>query len=69
MMEEHDGSFFEFAMAQSKEHEKYFRRYPLTPADMVGFDTIAAESIAQQKDIEGSDEISFDQFLANYFAQ
>jgi len=69
MMEEHDGSFFEFAMAQSIEHEKFFRRYPLTPADMVGFDTIAAESIAQQKDIEGSDEISFDQFLANYFAQ
>ena len=69
MMEEHDGSFFEFAMAQSIEHEKFFRRYPLTPADMVGLDTIAAESIAQQKDIEGSDEISFDQFLANYFAQ
>ena len=69
MMEEHDGSFFEFAMAQSIEHEKFFRRYPLTPADMVGFDTIAAESIAQQKDIEGSDEISFDEFLANYFAQ
>ena len=69
MMEEHDGSFFEFAMAQSIEHEKFFRRYPLTPADMVGFDTIAAESIAQQKDIEGSDEISFDDFLANYFAQ
>ena len=69
MMEEHDGSFFEFAMAQSIEHEKFFRRYPLTPADMVGFDTIAAESIAQQKDIEGSDEISFDEFLAKYFAQ
>ena len=69
MMEEHDGSFFEFAMAQSIEHEKFFRRYPLTPADMVGFDTIAAESIAQQKDIEGSDAISFDEFLANYFAQ
>ncbi len=69
MMEEHDGSFFEFAMAQSIEHEKFFRRYPLTPADMVGFDTIAAESISQQKDIEGSDEISFDEFLANYFAQ
>jgi len=69
MMEEHDGSFVEFAMAQSIEHEKFFRRYPLTPADMVGFDTIAAESIAQQKDIEGSDEISFDEFLANYFAQ
>ena len=69
MMEEHDGSFFEFAMAQSIEHEKFFRRYPLTPADMVGFDTIAAESIAQQKDIEGSDEIGFDEFLANYFAQ
>ena len=69
MMEEHDGSFFEFAMAQSIEHEKFFRRYPLTPADMVGLDTIAAESIAQQKDIEGSDEISFDEFLANYFAQ
>ena len=69
MMEEHDGSFFEFAMAQSIEHEKFFRRYPLTSADMVGFDTIAAKSIAQQKDIERSDEISFDEFLANYFAQ
>ena len=69
MMEEHDGSFFEFAMAQSIEHEKFFRRYPLTPADMVRFDTIAAESNAQQKDIEGSDAISFDEFLANYFAQ
>ena len=56
-------------MAQSIEHEKFFRRYPLTPADMVGFDTIAAESLAQLKDIEGSDEISFDEFLAKYFAQ
>ena len=69
MMEEHDGSFFEFAMAQSIEHEKFFRRHPLTPTDMVGFDAIAAESIARQKDIEASDEIGFDEFLGNYFAQ
>ena len=69
MMEEHDGSFFEFAMAQSIEHEQFFLNYPPTPADVVAFDTIAADSIARQKNIEASDEISFDQFLANYFAQ
>ena len=69
MMEEHDGSFFEFAMAQSIEHEQFFLRYPLTPTDVVVFDTIAADSIARQKDIEASDEISFDEFLATYFAQ
>jgi glutamate--cysteine ligase len=69
MMEEHDGSFFKFAMAQSIEHEKFFRRSPLTPTDVVVFDTIAADSIARQKDIEASDQIGFDEFLGNYFAQ
>lgn len=69
MMEEHDRSFFEFAMAQAIEHEQFFLHSPPTPTDVVAFDTIAADSIARQKNIEASDEISFDQFLANYFAQ
>ena len=56
-------------MAQSIEHAQFFLRYPLTPTDVIACNTLAADSIARQKDIEASDEISFDKFLGNYFAQ
>ncbi|MEE2804193.1 MAG: glutamate--cysteine ligase [Pseudomonadota bacterium] len=69
MMQEYDGSFFEFAMAQSIEHEQFFREHPLSVATSHQFDVIAQESIDHQRMIESSDKIDFDKFLKQYFAQ
>ena len=66
MMQEYDGSFFEFAMAQSIEHEQFFREHPLSVATSHQFDVIAQESIDHQRMIESSDKIDFDKFLKKF---
>ncbi|GIT47674.1 MAG: hypothetical protein Ct9H300mP13_4700 [Gammaproteobacteria bacterium] len=50
MMEEHDGSFFEFAMAQSIEHAQFFLRYPLTPTDVIA-STLSRLTLSPDKKI------------------
>jgi len=61
-------SFFEYALATAENHRDYFASItPLSTARRTEFEQEAARSIAQQQEIEGSDRISFDEYLANYF--
>jgi glutamate--cysteine ligase len=53
----------------SQQHQRYFLDLPLDAAQAGNFDAIAARSLAEQQAIEAAERISFDEFLANYFAQ
>jgi glutamate--cysteine ligase len=62
-------SFFNFALRMSKVHQSYFRELLTTsPSRQDEFAAEAAESIEQQARIEAADKVSFDDYLARYFA-
>ncbi len=62
-------SFFHFALDMSEKHEKYFKEANMPADRMAYFENIAKESLKRQQEIEAADEISFEQYLATYFAQ
>jgi glutamate--cysteine ligase len=63
-------SFFDLALRMSRLHKDYFLDL-YTPNDerLREFGAAAAESLIKQRDIEASDRVSFDDYLARYFAQ
>ena len=68
-MREEDQPFFRIAMGYSTTWAAQFRTEEL-PADVEERLTQeAARSLQAQKDIEAADNISFEQYLDNYFAQ
>ena len=61
-------SFFEFAMDMAEGHRRYFNSIePLADKRRQALREEAASSIERQRDIENSDEISFDDYLDRYF--
>lgn len=62
-----DTSFYQFAMQQAKQHEAYFLEKPLDAADLEMLKTAANQSLADQTQIEESDDKTFEQFLSDYF--
>jgi len=62
-------AFFYFAQRMSRTHRDYFRDlYPPNEAQLELFAREAAESLAEQAAVERSDRISFDEFVAGWFA-
>jgi glutamate--cysteine ligase len=62
-------AFFHFALRMSREHRDYFRDlYPPKPSQLDVFRAEADESVLAQQRIEAADEISFEEFVANWFA-
>jgi len=61
--------FFEFSLRMSKQHAEWFAKRPLDADQQARFEAEARRSIEQQKEIEASDKIPFDEFMKNYFAQ
>ena len=61
-------SFFEFASRKSREQEQYFKDLPMTEAQIARFDRLAQESLVEQRHVEESDEISFDEYLDQFFS-
>lgn len=59
--------FFPYAMDLSKKHQQYFADRPLQGERLDYFQQEAADSHVRQKAIEDSDEISFEEFLQNYY--
>ncbi|MGR8942403.1 MAG: glutamate--cysteine ligase, partial [Gammaproteobacteria bacterium] len=57
------------ALKTSLEHEQYFRRNRLDEDHRRQFMELAEQSVAKQKDIENKDQLPFDDFLQQYFAQ
>jgi glutamate--cysteine ligase len=64
-----DESYFQYAMRLSREHQDFFLSSPLDAARRVQFEAEAARSLAEQRDIEASDKVSFAEYLQNYFKQ
>ncbi|HZX27994.1 MAG TPA: glutamate--cysteine ligase, partial [Telluria sp.] len=62
------GSFQAFGLRMSEQHAEYFRSSPLMPAEEQMFDEMAAASLAEQAQIEASDNLPFDDFVAAYNA-
>lgn len=58
-----------FSLNKSAEHEQYFRRSKLDSRSTAQFNELAEQSLAKQKEIESRDQLPFDEFLRQYFAQ
>ncbi len=61
--------FFHFSLRKSQEHADYFKSRRLTAPQFNFFEQLSRKSIEQQKIIEASDTLSFDEFLKHYFSQ
>jgi len=62
-------SFFEYAIEVACGHRDYFASItPLSSERLQEFELEAKRSIEQQLEIETSDEIGLDEYLANYFS-
>jgi glutamate--cysteine ligase len=68
-MGERGESFFDFAQRISKQHQHYFSQQGPQLEDQQLLEQEEADSWRRQHEIEVVDEVSFDQFLADYFAQ
>jgi glutamate--cysteine ligase len=64
-----DASFFEFALDVARRHKSYFASIaPMPPERAQQIEREALESVQRQRDIEAADDISFEEYLARYFA-
>ena len=68
-MRERSESFHYFAKRMSLKHNRYFRELTLDPARRRQFAEAAEASLRRQEEMERSDDISFTEYLARYFAQ
>ena len=64
-----DCSFFEFSLDVSRRHKAYFSSIaPMPPERAREIESEARESVQRQRDIEAVDDVSFEEYLARYFA-
>lgn len=68
-MRKHDEGFFAFALRKSMQHREYFAKLEPKPERQQLFKQMAEDSLREQQEIEASDSVDFDRFLADYFAQ
>jgi len=62
-------SFGRFGLETSEIHKDHFNNNHLDNASTHEFDQMALVSDSKQQEIEASDDVSFDEFLKQYFAQ
>lgn len=68
-MKKNHQPFFHVAQNLSAQHNDYFRSRPLDSEQQQAFITASQQSLADQKDIEQSDTISFEDYLRDYYQQ
>jgi glutamate--cysteine ligase len=68
-MRETELPFFRLEMEYSKSWAEHFRQATLSPEVQKQFDEETLRSIAARQDIEQSDSIDFEQYLADFYAQ
>ncbi len=66
---ENDEDFFSFGLRKSLEHKAHFEANPLSADKQRQYEQMARESHDEQRAIEAADDKTFEQFLADYFAQ
>lgn len=67
-MHDKQQSHIEYSLSQSQQHMAAFKSHQLSQTQTAELSASALQSIQQQQDIENADEISFDEFLQNYYA-
>ncbi|MBD8597000.1 glutamate--cysteine ligase [Pseudomonas sp. W2Oct36] len=68
-MTEHKEGFTAFSLRQSQVHADHFRSNPLSAEDQTHFESKARESLAQQAELEQTEEkVDFDTFVGAYQA-
>ncbi|MFC2992605.1 glutamate--cysteine ligase [Halomonas tibetensis] len=67
-LQENDEEFSDAMLAIAREQAERLRREPMDPAREALFEELAGTSMRQQEEIEAGDRVSFDDFLADYFA-
>ena len=67
-MEAHGGSYFAHVLDLSRRHSAALRDAPLPDAVRARFEEEAASSIDRQRALEAGDRVSFEAYLADYFA-
>jgi|TARA_R110000851_G_scaffold333128_1_gene511214 glutamate--cysteine ligase len=68
-MSEHNESFVQFSLRQSRLHAKAFREMPLAAEQQQVFENLASESITEQVRLETLDQEDFHQFMDAYLAR
>ncbi|QQC62930.1 glutamate--cysteine ligase [Paraburkholderia ginsengisoli] len=68
IMRDKQQSFIAFGLEQSEAHAAYFRSRPLDAAQTQAFTELAAQSLAEQSQLEREEVGSFDAFVAAYRA-
>lgn len=68
-MGDNELSFFDFAADLSRRYRDYFRNLPpIEPARLALLEREVADSLVRHREVEEADEISFEEFLARYYA-
>lgn len=68
-MKEHNEGFTAFSLRQTLAHAEYFRSNPLTAEEQAHFESLATTSIAEQAELEQTEEaVDFDTFVGAYQA-
>ena len=62
-------SYFQFAMAQARQHQQYFLDRPLDQTERRKFEAMSTQSLLEQRQLEQEDTLNFDDFLRHYFSQ
>ncbi len=68
-MQKNGEGFFHFAKRMSQQHKQFFDHWRLDPVRKQQFEDEASHSIDQQNAMEDADDVSFEQFLEQYFNQ
>jgi glutamate--cysteine ligase len=68
-MKERDLPFFRLAMSYSEQWAADLTCQPLSAQVAADFERESQRSLQAQRDIEASNDISFEQYLHNFFAQ
>lgn len=62
-------TFFRFALGYSQRWAEHFRQHSLPPEKAAEFAEKANASLQAQRELEAADEISFEEYLANFYNQ
>ena len=62
------GSHFEHVLHLSRRHAEALRSAPLPDAERSRFEAEASASIARQAALEAGDSVTFEEYLARFFA-
>lgn len=68
-MTDRQQSFNHFSLALAEQHRQYFQVHPLGVAEQERYTQLSQISLAEQKQLEQSQTLGFDEYLANYYAQ